>query len=107
MERKAAWEQEQARIKSEWPYILNSPSGRALLRERVLERIHETRMLLWIEAAAWIVLGAMYSSWRTTVIGFVVSGAFVATFPALAVYLGMRRERRDTLLRRGVPDELI
>ena len=27
---------------------------------------------------------ARYSSWRTTVIGFLVSGSFVATFPALA-----------------------
>ena len=106
-ERKAAWEQEQARIKSEWPYVLNSASGRALLKERYLEKIHEIRMILWIEAAAWIVLGAMYSSWRTTVIGFVVSESFVTTFPALGAYLGMRRERRDTLLRRGVPDELI
>jgi len=33
-ERKAAWEREQARAKSEWPFVLNSPTGWALLKRR-------------------------------------------------------------------------
>lgn len=106
-ERKAAWEQEQARIKSEWPYVLNSPSGRALLKERYIEKITYMRPFLWIEIVVWIFAGWAFSSWRTTVIGFIVSQLFIFTFPALGEYLQMKRERRDTLLRRGVPDELI
>jgi hypothetical protein len=107
IERQATWELEQARIKTEWPYVLNSTSGRTLLQERYFEKIYEIRMIVWIEAAAWIGIGWAYSSWRTTVIGFIVSGAFVASSPLLGAYLGMRRERRDTLLRRGVPDDQI
>jgi hypothetical protein len=38
LERQAAWELEQAKIKSEWPYVLNSPSGRALLKQRYKEK---------------------------------------------------------------------
>ena len=106
-ERKAAWEQEQVRIKSEWPYVLNSPSGRALLRERYIEKITEMRPLLWIELVAWALLGWAFSSWRTTVIGFIVSLPFLFALPVLGEYLRMKRERRDTLLRRGVPDHLI
>ncbi len=106
-ERKAAWEQQQARVKSEWPYVLNSPSGRALLKERYVEKITYMRPFLWIEIVVWIFAGWSYSSWRTTVVGFIVSMLFIFTFPVLGEYLRMRRERRDTLLRRGVPDELI
>ncbi len=106
-ERKAAWEREQARMQSEWPYVLNSPSGRALLKERYIERITYIRPLLWLEIVLWIFVGWTFSSWRTTVIGFVVSMAFIFTFPILGEYLRMKRERRDTLLRSGVPDELI
>ncbi len=107
IERQAAWEREQARIKSEWPYVFNSPTGRALLKERYIEKIAEMRPFLWIEIVVWIFAGWAFSSWRTTVIGFVVSMAFLFTFPVLGEYLRMKRERRDTLLRRGVPDEQI
>lgn len=106
-ERKAAWERQQEEIRREWPYVLNSPSGRALLRQRYREKITYMRPILWIEVVAWIFMGWAFSSWRTTVVGFVASLAFIFTMPVLGEYLQMRRERRDTLLRRGVPDELI
>ena len=73
VERRAAWEQEQARIKNEWPYVLNSPSGRALLKERYTEKITEMRALVWIELVAWSLLGWAFDSWRTTVIGYILS----------------------------------
>ena len=107
VERQAAWEQEQARIKSEWPYVLNSPSGRALLKERYLEKLSEMRPFLWMEIVVWAFIGWTYSSWRTTVTGFIVSMLFVVTFPLLGEYVRMKRERRDTLLRGGVLEELL
>lgn len=107
LERQAAWKQKQARIKSEWPYVLNSPSGRALLNERYLEKMTEMKPFLWIEIVVWVFAGWTFSSWRTTVIGFIVSMLFICTFPVLGEYLRMKRERRDTLLRRGVPDDQI
>lgn len=107
LERQAAWEQEQAKIKSEWPYVLNSLSGRALLQERYIEKITEMRPFLWIEIVVWVFAGWILSSWRTTAVGFIVSMLFIFTFPILGEYLRMKRERRDTLLRRGVPDEQI
>lgn len=56
-ERKAAWERERETAKKEWPYILNSPTGRALLMARYKERLIELRPLLWIELVGWISLG--------------------------------------------------
>ena len=106
-ERQAAWEQEQARIKSEWPYVLNSPSGRALLKERYIEKITYMRPFLWIEIVVWIFAGWAYSSWRTMAGGFIASMSLIFMFPVLGEYVRMKRERRDTLLRRGVPDEFI
>lgn len=107
LERTAKWEQEQTRVRSEWPYVLNSPSGRALLKARYIERISELRPLLWIEAVAWGLLGWAFSSWRTTVIGYIGSMPVLFALPAWGVYLKMKRERRNTLLRRGVPDNEI
>jgi hypothetical protein len=106
-ERKARWEQEQARIKQEWPYVLNSPSGHSLLKRRYVERVIELRPLLWIEAVAWVLLSWGIGSWRTAVIGYVVTLAVLFTLPVLGIYRQMKRERRDILLRRGVPDDQI
>ena len=47
------------------------------------------------------------SSWRTSVIGYIVSVPILFTLPIWGEYRRMKRERRDTLLRRGVPDEQI
>jgi hypothetical protein len=64
-ERKATWELKQARAKAEWPYVLNSPTGRALLKDRYKEKLIEMRPFLWIELVAWILLGWAFNSWRT------------------------------------------
>lgn len=106
-EKRAAWEQEQGRLKTEWPYVLNSPSGRALLKERYIERITYMRPLLWIEALAWIALGWANSSWRTAVVGYVLSMPILLALPLWGEYRRLKRERRDTLLRRGVPNDQI
>ncbi len=107
LERQAAWELEQAKIKAEWPYILNSPTGRALLKQRYKDKISEMRPFLWIGLVAWILFGWLISSWRTTVIGYIVSVPILFALPIWGEYRRMKRERRDTLLRRGVADELI
>lgn len=107
MERKAVWEREQSRAKSEWPYVLDSASGRALLKQRYKEKAAEMRPFLWIEGAVWILIGWAYSSWRATVIGYFVSVPVLFVLPVWGEYLRMKRERRDLLLRRGVPEEQI
>ncbi len=106
-ERKIQWDQEQMRIKSEWPYVLNSPIGRALLKERYVEKITDMRPFLWIELLAWSVVGWAFSSWRTTVIGYISTMPVLFALPIWGEYVRMKRERRDTLLRRGVPDDQI
>ncbi len=107
LERKVAWEREQARVKSEWPYVLNSPTGRALLKERYKEKLIEMRPLLWIELVAWIIFGWGISSWRTAFIGYIVSVPVLFALPVWGEYRRMKRERRDILLRRGIPDDQI
>ena len=107
LERQAAWQLEQANIKSEWPYILNSPTGRALLKQRYKEKISEMRPYLWIKLVAWIIFGWGISSWRTTIIGYIASVPVLFALPIWGEYRRMKRERRDTLLRRGVPDDQI
>ncbi len=107
IERKAAWEREQARIKSEWPYVLNSPSGRALFKERYVGKITEMRPFLWIELVAWTLVGWAFSSWRTTVFGYLSSIPILLALPVWGEYLRMKRERRDILLRRRVPEDQI
>jgi hypothetical protein len=106
-ERKAAWDEEQTRIKSEWPYVLNSPSGRALFKERYIENITEMRPFLWIELVAWTLVGWAFSSWRTTVFGYLASIPILLALPVWGEYLRMKWERRDTLPRRRVPEDQI
>jgi hypothetical protein len=106
-ERKAAWEREQARAKQEWPYILNSPTGRTLLRERYKEKLIEMRPLLWMELVAWIVFGWAFSSWRTALIGYIVTVPVLFALLYWGEYRRMKAERRDLLLRRRVPEDQI
>lgn len=103
-ERKAAWEREQTRIKREWPYVLNSASGRALLKKRYLEKIADMTRIPWIEFVAWILIGWAFSSWRAIVIGYAVTLLLMFTLPIWGEYMRMRRERRDTL---RVPEDQI
>jgi hypothetical protein len=65
------------------------------------------RSFWWIELIAWSLLGWALSSWRTTVIGYIVSMPVLFAFPAWSVYIQMKWERRDILLRRGIPDDQI
>jgi hypothetical protein len=78
-----------------------------LLKERYIEKIIEMRPFLWIELVAWAVFGWGISSWRTSVIGYVVSVPVSFALPIWGEYRHMKRERRDTLLRRRVPDDQI
>ena len=84
------------------------PSGRALFRKRYIEKITEMRWpLLWIELVAWVLVGCAYSSWRTTVVGYIVSVPVLLALPLWGEYRRMKRERRDVLLRLRVPDDQI
>ena len=98
-ERKADWEREQARAKQEWPYVLNSPTGRTLLRKRYKEKLIEMRKLLWIEFISWIMLGLAFNSWRITAMGYVATVPVLLTLPLWSEYRQMKTERRD---RKGI-----
>jgi len=78
-----------------------------LTKGRYKEKLMEMRPLLWIELVAWIIFGWGISSWRTTVIGYIVSVSALFALPLWGEYRRMKRERRDTLLRRGVPDDQV
>ena len=104
---KAEWERKQAKAKTEWPYVLNSHTGRALFKERYKEKLIEMWPLLWIELIAWLLVGWAFSSWRTAVLGYVVTVPVMSALPLWGEYLRMKRERRDTLLRLRIPDDQI
>ena len=106
-ERRAEWEWQQARAKLEWPYVLNSPTGRALLKKRYKEKLVDMRPLLWIELVAWAALGWAFSSWRTAIIGCLITIPILLILPIWAEYKRMKRERRDILLRLRVPEDQI
>ena len=65
------------------------------------------RPLLWIELVAWIVLGWVFSSWRTTVIGYIVTLPVLFLLLYWGEYRRMKAERRDLFLRRRVPENQI
>lgn len=106
-ERLAEWTRRQEESKRDWPYIFNSPRGRSILKERYKESLAYIRPIFVIEAVAWLLVGWAYSSWRTAVIGYVICIPLFFAMPLLGEYRRLKRERRDTLLRMGVPDEQI
>lgn len=106
-ERKTIWERAQARAKEEWPYVLNSPTGRALLKQRYREKLGEMWPIFWIELAACATLGWAFSSWRVAVVSYLVMVPILFLLPMWGEYRRMKRERRHTLLRLGVPEDQI
>ena len=103
--RKAAWEaagqERQEKAREDWPFVMNSPGGRSLLRERVREKFGEARLVLAIQMGAWVVLGWCLGSWRTVVFGLLVAVPLSVGIGALGLILRLRRERKDKLLRMG------
>ena len=91
--------------RSEWPYALNSRSGRALFGQLYKERLAELRPLLWIELIAWSLLGLAFSSWRTLVIGYLASVPVLGALALFGVYRKMRSEQYDILLRLEVSED--
>lgn len=106
-ERKAVLEKAQANAKQERPYLVNSPTGRALLKERYKKRLIEKRSLLWTELFAWDAVGWSFGSWRLAVVGLLITLPIMLGFALWDEYRRVKRERRDILLRRGVPEDQI
>lgn len=104
--RKAAWEQARKRAKTEWPYVLNSSTGRARLMRRYKDNLTGIWILVYIDLVAWGLIG-IFASWRTTVFGFIMTVPLLFIFALWREYRGMKWERRDLLLRRGIPDDQI
>ena len=104
-EGKAAWEavraERQERARQDWPFVLNSPGGRSLLREWLREKFGEARLALAIQVGAWVVLGWSLGSWRTVVFGLLLAVPFSVGIGALGLILRLRRKRKDELLRMG------
>ena len=81
------------------------PSVEHSLRNGTKEKLTEMRPILWIELVAWILVGWAFSSWRTAVIGYIMTVPVLFALPVWGEYRRMKWERRDILLRRGVPDD--
>jgi len=82
----------------EWPYALNSRTGRALFKHRYKERLTELKPLLWIELIAWGMLGFAFSSWRAVVIGYLAAVPVLCALALYGVYRRMKSEQYDILL---------
>lgn len=106
-ELQAQWQRLREESKSEWPYAFKSTTARKLLKDRYKERLEELRPLLVIELVAWAVLGWAFGSWRVPVVCYIVTIPLLMLLSYWAVYRKLRRERRDILLRLGVPDDQI
>ena len=110
-ERQAAWklqrevyEQQQAEAKEEWPHKSNSPTRRAILRERLTERARDSRIFLLLLPLSWII-----GAWTFHTLWIFLYGiAYVLLLPPFAYwaeYRRMKRERRYKLLRMGISEE--
>jgi len=106
-QRRLRWEQAQIEARREWPYVLNSRSGRALLKARYLERISELRNVFLSALILWMISGLAFKSWGLVIFGAVVYIPSLLILPLPHEYIKLRRERRDTLWRMGVPDDQI
>ncbi len=106
MQRQAAWEQGQEKIKNDWPYTFDSPTRKALLGERLAERARDARIFLIILPLSWAlgawVFGILYIFFLA-----LATIVFVPAFAYGAEYRRMKRERRDILLRANVPEDQI
>jgi hypothetical protein len=95
---------------AEWRTIFKQQKEaelRALFKKRYWERIAEIRRVLWIQLFAWIALGWAFSSWRAALIGFLATIPLMFLLPVWAVYLQVKREHRDRLLRANVAEDLV
>jgi hypothetical protein len=105
--RQAEWQRLREEAKLDWPYIFRSTTGSRLLKDRYKERLIELRPVLVIEAAAWALVGWALGSWKTPLIGYIITVPLLMLLAYWGVYRQLKRERRDTLLRLGVPDNQI
>lgn len=106
-EREAKWLKQREEAKCDWPYIFDSPTRRALLKEPNRDRLVEMRPLFWIEAAAWLLLGWAFGSWKTVAVGYLVTKPLLMALSYWSEYRRLKRERRDLLLRLRVPEDQI
>jgi hypothetical protein len=97
----AGEDQERLALRAELTYAAR------LIEVTIQRKVVELRPLLWIDLVAWAFVGFALRSWRIALIGYVAMLPLLAVFRIWGEYRRMRRERRDTLLRRGVPHEKI
>ncbi len=103
----AALVRRQEEIKRDWPYVLNSPMGRAMLKDRCEAHLVDMRPAFVIELIPCVLLGWAFSSWRLAVFGYLALVPLLLVLTLLGQYLQLKRERRNLLLRYGVPDDQI
>jgi hypothetical protein len=100
--RAAAVEEQMRLAQQEWPYVLNSRTGRELFRQRWKEQLLYMRPLIWVLLAASALLLWSLGSWKF------VLGYLVAMIPwtlagsAFGVYRQMRRECQNARWRFGL-----
>jgi len=100
--RAAAWEEQRRVARHEWPFVLNSPSGRDLFHRRWRERLLEMRSLIWILFAASALLVWSLGSWKVPLVVVLAMIPWTLAGSAFGVYRQMKRECQNARWRSGL-----
>jgi hypothetical protein len=100
--RRAAWEEQRRMAQQNWPFVLNSPSGRKLFLQRWKERLLEMRPLTWIVLVASALLGYGLGSWKIPLIFLLAMIPWTVAGSAFGIYREMKRECQNIRWRQGL-----
>lgn len=101
----AAWQERLREAQENWPYVLNSPGGRALLKQRFWEDLNWR--LAPILACPLAVLGWISGHWLWALFGGVVYVPVIALLRLWVKYVQLKQERRRLLLLLRYPEDRI
>jgi len=101
-ERMAALEEQRRLTRLEWPYVVNSRTGRQLFHQRWRERLLETRPIIWILLVASALLVYGLGSWKIPLTFLLAMIPWTLAGSAFGVYRQMKRECQDARWRQGL-----
>ncbi|HEX9198587.1 MAG TPA: hypothetical protein VF865_03450 [Acidobacteriaceae bacterium] len=100
--RTAAWEEQRRGARQEWPFVLNSPSGRDKFRQHWKERLLEMCPLIWILFAASALLVWSLGSWKIALVILLAMIPWTLASSSFGVYRQMKRECQNARWRSGL-----
>jgi hypothetical protein len=90
--RKVEWEEQGRAALEEWPFVLNSRTGRELFHQRWKERLLELRPLIWILLVASALLVYGLGSWKIPLIVLLAMIPWTLAGSAFGVHRMMKRQ---------------